>query len=448
MSAADNSLLSSVQITPSEMNRLLESFRRATGCTAFVLDIEGRSVDSYSKAREPGICRVISASAHSAGRSCLTERHRAGEQAYRLGEPYIFSCHAGLIAFSVPLLQGQRLLGSVVSEPMLMRTPTPVEARELTVRFLGDPHRSDEAMRLLSKLPVRSEREVQALADLLFNVINCLLSTQALILSQQAEISYQQAQIAEMLQRGKRSEKPGQDRARPYSSLERELLELVKMGERKAARAILDDLLGRILFTGSAQDELTRAQILELVMMLSRAAVEGGANLEEILGLKYQYILNLSRINRPDQLCLWIIKIFDQLMDCIYRNRGISHNQVFIRVKEYIWKNYQLKLTLEEVAETVGLSKFYLSHLFRQELGITFTEYLNSVRVMASKMLIENNMGNLLQIAFAVGFSDSSYFCKVFRKFEGVSPGQYRKSCSPRRQQGIDRVFSGAGLSS
>jgi len=448
MISVDNSFLPGAQVCLADMSRLLESFRRATGCAAFIFNAEGRPLEGYSGPRVPDICRAVGGSALTAERSCLTERRRAGEQAYRLGGPYIFSCHAGLIAFSVPLLQGLRLLGSVVSEPMLMRTPTPVEARELAARFLGDARRSDEAMHLLSKLPVRPERDVQALADLLFNAINSLAGTQSLILSRQAEINLEQAQIAEVLQRGKRLTLPGQEGARPTYSLERELLELVKMGERKAARAILDEVLGRILFTGSVQDELTRAQILELVMMLSRAAVEGGANLEEILGLKYQYIQNLSRVNRPDQLCLWIIKIFDQLMDCIYRNRGISHNQVFIRVKEYIWKNYQRKLTLDEVAGTVGLSKFYLSHLFRQELGITFTEYLNSVRVMAGKILIENNVGNLLQIALAVGFSDSSYFCKVFRKFEGVSPGQYRKSCSPRRKQAKDRIFSGAGFSS
>ncbi|MBN2290655.1 MAG: PocR ligand-binding domain-containing protein [Candidatus Glassbacteria bacterium] len=444
MSAADRSFLPGAQVPAAEMARLLESFRRATGCAVFVLDSEGRPAEGLGKPRNPDICRAVGASAPAARRSCINERHRAGEQAYRLGEPFIFCCHAGLIAFSVPLLQGPRLLGSVVSEPMLMRTPTPPEARELAVRFLGGPRCSDESMHLLSKLPVRPEREVQALADLLFNVINCLISTQAMILSQQAEINQQQARIAEILQQGKKLERHGQGAARPYSSLERELLEMVKMGERKAARAILDNLLGRILFAGAAQDELTRAQLLELVMMLSRAAVEGGANLEEILGLKYQSILNLSRVNQPDQLCRWIIKIFDQLMDCIYQNRGISHNRVFIRVKEYIWKNHQRKLTLEEVAETAGLNRFYLSHLFRQELGITFTEYLNSVRVMASKILIENNSGNLLQIALAVGFSDSSYFCKVFRKFEGVSPGQYRKSCTPRRQQtapaGLDKA--------
>lgn len=441
MQARDNSSSLAAQIPIPEMSRLLESFRRATGCAAFVFNESGLQAHEYSNPpRMAEICGVVSSCSPAAKRSCCTERLRAGEQAFRLGEPYIFSCHAGFIVFSIPLLQGSRLLGSVASEPMLMRSATPGEARELALRFFGDTRRSDEIMHLLSRLPVRPERHVQALADLLFSVVNCLAGTQALVLSQQAEISRQQAQISEMLQRGKQLERPvSQGKVRPYSSLERELLELVKMGVRKSARSILDDLLGRILFSGSAEDELTRARILELVMMLARAAVQGGANLEEILGLKYQYIQNLSGVVEPDQLCHWIIQIFDQLMDCIYRNRDISHNQVFIRVKEYIWKNYRRKLTLAEIAGTVGLSKFYLSHLFRQELGTTYTEYLNSVRVIASKNLIENTDSNLLQIALEVGFSDSSYFCKVFRRFEGVSPGQYRKSCGPNLRQKTGR---------
>jgi two-component system response regulator YesN len=94
----------------------------------------------------------------------------------------------------------------------------------------------------------------------------------------------------------------------------------------------------------------------------------------------------------------------------------------------YIRDNYKENLTLESVAQQVFISPFYLSHLFREELDITFLEYLTRIRIETAKQLLKDQNTTISSIAAEVGYEDPSYFSKVFKKNTGLSPNQYRKN--------------------
>ncbi|HCS73796.1 MAG TPA: hypothetical protein DIW17_07970 [Clostridiales bacterium] len=94
----------------------------------------------------------------------------------------------------------------------------------------------------------------------------------------------------------------------------------------------------------------------------------------------------------------------------------------------YIIQNqYSENLTLDDVARQVFISPYYLSHLFREELGVTFLEYLTRIRMEEAKRLLCDRSLTILDISARVGYEDPSYFSKVFKKNTGVSPNQYRK---------------------
>ena len=80
------------------------------------------------------------------------------------------------------------------------------------------------------------------------------------------------------------------------------------------------------------------------------------------------------------------------------------------------------------MARKVYISPYYLSHLFREELNITFLEYLTMVRMEEAKKLLKDTSLSIVAIASQVGYEDASYFSKVFKKYVGISPAQYRKN--------------------
>lgn len=96
-------------------------------------------------------------------------------------------------------------------------------------------------------------------------------------------------------------------------------------------------------------------------------------------------------------------------------------------IMTYIEAHYQEKLSLAGIAETFYMSKNYLCYYFKRHMGVNFVDYLSSLRIDKAKALLVSSM-TLDEIAEKTGFSDTSYFIKVFKKYEGISPGAYRNS--------------------
>jgi signal transduction histidine kinase/AraC-like DNA-binding protein/ABC-type sugar transport system substrate-binding protein len=93
----------------------------------------------------------------------------------------------------------------------------------------------------------------------------------------------------------------------------------------------------------------------------------------------------------------------------------------------YLNQNYHYAISRRELAATIGVSKDYLSHIFRQELGISPWEYLNRYRIKQAKALLLNSNESVTNIATQVGFNDLSYFNRVFLKHVGCSPRAFRE---------------------
>ena len=102
------------------------------------------------------------------------------------------------------------------------------------------------------------------------------------------------------------------------------------------------------------------------------------------------------------------------------------------RVIEYIHKNYhQVELSLKTVARDNNISYHYLSHLFKQEMSCSFSQYLNQLRLDVATRLLQNRGLSVGEVAYACGYEDPGYFCKVFKKQFQMTPLAFRES-SPR----------------
>lgn len=114
-------------------------------------------------------------------------------------------------------------------------------------------------------------------------------------------------------------------------------------------------------------------------------------------------------------------------------------NHMVKRAMEYIADHYMENITLNDVAESVGISGGYLSTLFTQNLECGFVDYLNKVRVERACSYLEQNFLKTYEIAYKVGFRDEKYFSKVFKKIQGISPKEYRKLPNQKRLCGDDK---------
>ena len=106
----------------------------------------------------------------------------------------------------------------------------------------------------------------------------------------------------------------------------------------------------------------------------------------------------------------------------------VSANRQCAAVRRYIDLHFKEPLTLELLAEEGHMNKYYLSHTFKREYGISPINYLIARRINESKYLLTETDLSMSQIAQLLGFSSLSYFSQVFRRIQNVSPKEYRQN--------------------
>ncbi|MDU5105924.1 response regulator [Clostridium sp.] len=100
--------------------------------------------------------------------------------------------------------------------------------------------------------------------------------------------------------------------------------------------------------------------------------------------------------------------------------------KLFKKVTEYIENSIQEDLNLESVSNNFNLSPYYFSRSFKEAMGCNLIDYINIVRIKKAKELLKKNEMSIKEIGYTVGYSDPNYFSKVFKKYEGYSPKEYK----------------------
>jgi len=105
---------------------------------------------------------------------------------------------------------------------------------------------------------------------------------------------------------------------------------------------------------------------------------------------------------------------------------GKAHS-TYVNICSYIEECYSSDLSRDEVAGLFNISSNYLSNLFKSQAGIGFSSYINQLRIKRACHLLKNFNQTLDEVAFSCGYHETGYFCRVFKKHTGSTPGEYRR---------------------
>lgn len=212
-----------------------------------------------------------------------------------------------------------------------------------------------------------------------------------------------------------------------YLREEPRLLTAIKEGRNREARSILNQVLTGIYGLASERMELLKSCVLELVVMMNRAAVEAGAQPASVLGRNYQSLVDLSKIQDEEELSDWVRRMLEILMEGIRANDAYPHSLLLLRAARYMQSHLHEHLRRDEVARIAGVSPSHFSRLVAERAGQSYSQLLTQMRVNRAKELLRNTELSLSEIAMECGFCDQSHFNKVFRSIASASPGTYRK---------------------
>jgi AraC-like DNA-binding protein len=159
---------------------------------------------------------------------------------------------------------------------------------------------------------------------------------------------------------------------------------------------------------------------------MSRSAVESGADPTELLGANYSSFTDLSRIDSEEDLCAWLVSMLERMMDAIKTNQQYPSSVLLSAALRYMHENLHENLSRDDAASVACLSPSHFSRVVKQTFGYSFTELLSRMRIEKARELLTLTEKSLMQICLECGFSDQSYFTKVFQKYTSSTPGEYR----------------------
>lgn len=336
-------------------------------------------------------------------------------EAYRWNGKYIYFCPVGLVFIASTILnESYDLVGSLILGPVIMG-----ELKDT----LQEPLLSEMETEV-RKLRVFPTAKVNHLASLL-EVTTAFVS--GLPQRKSLSVLYDQDKIFSSMYPSDRMD----FNTEPFQHLiqyEKKLQKAIAENNVPEARALLNEMIGNIFFSSNFDLKAIKTRCLELIVLISRSTIDAGADANLVLRSNSHYIDEIDQFASIEELSIWLIDILHRFINIAFDFSYARHSDMVYKTMEYIKSNYNKKLTLDEIANHVFLSRSYISSIFKKETGNSLISYINHVRVEKSKGFLLDRSISLADIAGLCGFDDQSYFSKVFKKVVGVSPKKYRDS--------------------
>ena len=344
------------------------------------------------------------------GQSSVSTHLYGCYEAARWGGRYIYYCPAGLIFITANVMDAQgNILASLVAGP---------------VKMGAFEHSADIPQAVLEKIKGLQNFTPAQVTDLceMLSMISFFVSGHG-----NDKLERTSLELSDLHNQLYSISTYYDEQYRYPIAAEKTLQSLISTGDKHGSQKLLNELLGHIFFSSGGDFELIKARVLELIVLLSRASIEGGADVGQIFWLNAGYLKEINNFENLEDLSVWLGSIMNNFISYIFYFSDVKHTDIIYKIVDYIKQNYAKKISLDDIARSVFLSRSYVSKLFRDEMGETITSYIAKVRIEKSKAMLRDSSIDLVDIANLVGFEDQSYFTKVFKKVVGVSPGKYRE---------------------
>lgn len=414
---------------------LLRSFAGIVGLPIKLCGCDGRLLAAISPIPAGGPCAFFSAEG-AFRESCAASHAAAIETARSLRRPYIFTCHARLAGWAIPiLLEEKPAPASIICGGALLMEPDAALAGHL--RAIAAKHGLDPRafIRSLDDLPVVSRDYFRTVSDFLFALADALLPGRAPDAVDEAPPAkpafsfIEQAQLPLVFPPERRKEAK-KERARRNAELhkqnaEQEVARFLRERRQDEALRALQGLLARDPGPTSMPRHL-RADAAEVFARLFR--VLAGARIDPDLQEQQAVLLkDALALKRGPEEKKNLARLSERFVQIAGELVGGPRPRRLKAIQKYLERNLSKKLSLGTVGGKFGMKEKPLNELILLNCGMSFTDYVASLRVTEAKRLLKTTDLTLGQIAKKIGFTDQSYFTKVFKATAGTTPSEFRK---------------------
>ncbi|WP_438447300.1 AraC family transcriptional regulator [Gorillibacterium sp. sgz5001074] len=222
--------------------------------------------------------------------------------------------------------------------------------------------------------------------------------------------------------------------------VEQHLMNVVKAGDLVAAQGILNDILSRNMNEAALTVEQMKCLMFDLISTLMKTVQELGETNAEFLQQVHRAFERLTGMKTVKEMHHEMLSMLEEV--CAYtaarqesmkRKWKSEEQDGFIRsVAHYIEDHYRdVNLNITMIGEAFGMKPTYLSKLFKDHTGEGLLDTINKMRIHKAKQLLKEEKLTVAEVMGLCGFNDLNTFSRSFKKWEGVTPGQYKNISQP-----------------
>ena len=213
------------------------------------------------------------------------------------------------------------------------------------------------------------------------------------------------------------------------NEVEERLLSIVRNGDVEIAQSFdFQKISNQLLINQNNSFTNMKTNLMIFDKLCNREAVKAGVDLLLAYKISNNIKFYINKVSLSSEIRYVAQKILTTYAKAVKDYTLLNHSSNIKKIILYIRKNLTNKISLDDIASDLFITKEHLSRLFKKEMGITISEYIIKTKILEAKNLLKETDYNILDIAVLLNFANSSHFSNSFKKITGLSPSDYRKN--------------------
>jgi AraC-like DNA-binding protein len=220
---------------------------------------------------------------------------------------------------------------------------------------------------------------------------------------------------------------------------EQQLVNYMKVGDFEKAREMLDGIIRENFGVAVVPVQLAKCLLFNLISTMIKTIGEIGSVEDSLFLSNSQKIDQLMTCESLEEMHERLLSLLREVCEytasrrehALKMARSRTLRQLVGEIREYVEAHFDdMNLNISTLGEHFEMKPAYLSKLFKEQTGEGLLDYINKVRIGKSKEILGTRPGTLSEVARQVGFSEVSAFIRVFKKYEGITPGKYKETAT------------------
>jgi YesN/AraC family two-component response regulator len=209
--------------------------------------------------------------------------------------------------------------------------------------------------------------------------------------------------------------------------VEQQLINLVKTGDYEKSKALIDEVVDINVADASLSVSMAKFLMFDLISTMLKTIDEIGAGDKLEFMNKVNAVDRLTACETIKEMKVQIGDVLKQVCQSVQEERKQESNQLSQQVAAYVREHYSSdSLNITMIGEAFQLTPSYLSKQFKAQTGEALLEFIGKTRIEEAKRLLSEEACSIMEVARRVGYADINTFNRVFKKYEGVTPGKYK----------------------